>query len=103
MMVHILDGQEHECQLTRDIVDLIDREVDLTTRGVKAANLEGLRRRISTLFLQYIKTPAFNPGIAKLLKVSRDEIVLSTLLDIITYKYLHIIYGPPRFPRIPHS
>ncbi|XP_018560559.1 LOW QUALITY PROTEIN: IQ and ubiquitin-like domain-containing protein [Lates calcarifer] len=64
--------KEHECQLTRDIVDLIDREVDLMTRGVKAARLEGLRRRICTLFLQYIKTPAFNPEVAKLLKVPQN-------------------------------
>lgn len=49
---------------------MIDREVDLMTRGVKAASLEGLRKRISTLFLQYIKTPAFNPEVAKLLRVS---------------------------------
>ncbi|GLD61737.1 IQ and ubiquitin-like domain-containing protein [Lates japonicus] len=64
--------KEHECQLTRDIVDLIDREVDLMTRGVKAVRLEGLRRRICTLFLQYIKTPAFNPEVAKLLKVPQN-------------------------------
>ncbi|XP_059190427.1 IQ and ubiquitin-like domain-containing protein [Centropristis striata] len=64
--------KEHECQLTRDIVDLVDREVDLMTRGVKAANLEGLRKRISTLFLQYIKTPVFNPEVAKLLKVPQN-------------------------------
>ncbi|KAM7397307.1 hypothetical protein PAMP_020291 [Pampus punctatissimus] len=59
----------HECQLTRDVVDLIDREVDLMTRGVDTFRLQYLRKRISTLFLQYIKTPAFNPGVAKLLKV----------------------------------
>ncbi|XP_069018751.1 IQ motif and ubiquitin-like domain-containing protein [Embiotoca jacksoni] len=64
--------REHECQLTRDIVDLIDREVDLMTRGVKRASLEGLRKRISTLFLQYIKTPAFNPEVAKHLKVPQN-------------------------------
>ncbi|KAF3855309.1 hypothetical protein F7725_023364 [Dissostichus mawsoni] len=52
---------EHECQLTRDIVDLSDREADLMTRQVKVASLQGLRKRISTLFLQFIKTPAFNP------------------------------------------
>ncbi|XP_076588894.1 IQ motif and ubiquitin-like domain-containing protein isoform X1 [Chaetodon auriga] len=65
-------AKEHACQLTRDIVDLIDREVDLMTRGVKAASLEGLRKRISTLFLQYIKTPAFNPEVARLLKVPQN-------------------------------
>ncbi|XP_028440128.1 IQ and ubiquitin-like domain-containing protein isoform X1 [Perca flavescens] len=64
--------KEHKCQLTQDMVDLIDREVDLVTRGVKAASLEGLRKRISTLFLQYIKTPAFNPEVAKLLKVPQN-------------------------------
>ncbi|XP_070763055.1 IQ motif and ubiquitin-like domain-containing protein [Enoplosus armatus] len=64
--------KEHECQLTRDIVDLIDREVDLMTRGVKAANLEGLRKRISTLFFQYIKTPVFNPEVAKHLKIPQN-------------------------------
>lgn len=39
------------------------------SRGVKEASLEGLRKRISTLFLQYIKTPGFNPAVAKLMKV----------------------------------
>lgn len=38
-------------------------------RGVREGNLDGLRKRISTLFLQYIKTPTFNPEAAKLLKV----------------------------------
>ncbi|KAK5927419.1 hypothetical protein CgunFtcFv8_012580 [Champsocephalus gunnari] len=64
--------KEHECQLTRDIVDLIDREADLMTRQVKVASLQGLRTRISTLFLQFIKTPAFNPEVAKHLKVPQD-------------------------------
>lgn len=64
--------QEHKCQLSRDIVDLIDREVDLMARRVKPANLEGLRERISTLFLQFIKTPAFNPEVARLLPVSTE-------------------------------
>uniref|UniRef100_A0A3B4AFG1 Ubiquitin-like domain-containing protein n=1 Tax=Periophthalmus magnuspinnatus TaxID=409849 RepID=A0A3B4AFG1_9GOBI len=64
--------KEHNCQLTRDLVDLVDREVDLMTRCVKASSLEGLRQRINTLLLQYIKTPAFNPQVAKLLKVSQD-------------------------------
>ncbi len=50
-------------------MELIDREADLLMRGVNEANLEGLRKRISTLFLQYCKTPVFNPEIARLLKV----------------------------------
>ncbi|XP_066525316.1 IQ motif and ubiquitin-like domain-containing protein isoform X2 [Hoplias malabaricus] len=64
--------KEHECKLTQQIVQLIDREADLLMRGVKDSNLEGLRKRISTLFLQYIKTPAFNPQAAKMLRVPQD-------------------------------
>ncbi|XP_026308515.1 IQ and ubiquitin-like domain-containing protein, partial [Piliocolobus tephrosceles] len=60
--------KEHECKLTQEILELIDREVDLMMRGVKHHNLEGLRKRIATLFFHYIKTPLFNPEVAKYLK-----------------------------------
>ncbi|XP_045420875.1 IQ and ubiquitin-like domain-containing protein isoform X2 [Lemur catta] len=66
--------KEHECKLTHDILELIDREVDLMMRGVKHHNLEGLRKRIATLFLHYIKTPLFNPEVAKHLKVPQDPL-----------------------------
>lgn len=39
-------------------------------RGTKEENLNGLRQRIATLFLQYIKTPTFNPGVVRYLKVN---------------------------------
>ncbi|XP_061175886.1 IQ and ubiquitin-like domain-containing protein [Saccostrea echinata] len=68
--------KEHDCKLTQEIIELIDREADLLMRGVREGNLEGLRKRISTLFLQYIKTPTFNPEAAKLLKVPQDPSVL---------------------------
>ena len=67
-----LTVKEHDCKLTKDIVELIDREADLLMRGTKEGNLEGLRQRISSLFLQYIKTPLFNPEAANLLKVPED-------------------------------
>ncbi|XP_062465680.1 IQ and ubiquitin-like domain-containing protein isoform X3 [Pezoporus occidentalis] len=60
--------KEHECKLTQEIMELIDREIDLMSREVKECNLEGLRRRICTLFLQFIKIPKFNPEVAKILK-----------------------------------
>ncbi|XP_032624709.1 IQ motif and ubiquitin-like domain-containing protein isoform X2 [Chelonoidis abingdonii] len=68
--------KEHECKLTHEIVELIDREADLMMRGVKECNLEGLRKRICTLFLQYIKTPIFNPEVARVLKVPPDPLKL---------------------------
>ena len=64
--------KEHDCKLTQDIISLIDREADLLMRGIKDENLQGLRKRISSLFLQYIKTPQFNPAIARHLKVKRE-------------------------------
>nr|XP_027782099.1 IQ and ubiquitin-like domain-containing protein [Marmota flaviventris] len=66
--------KEHECKLTQEILELIDREVDLMMRGVKPYNLEGLRKRIATLFFQYIKTPLFNPEVARYLKVPQDPL-----------------------------
>nr|XP_009685640.1 PREDICTED: IQ and ubiquitin-like domain-containing protein isoform X1 [Struthio camelus australis] len=68
--------KEHACKLTQEIVELIDREVDLMLRDVKECNLEGLRKRICTLFLQYIKTPSFNPEVARILKVPPDPLKL---------------------------
>ncbi|KAF6086048.1 IQ motif and ubiquitin domain containing [Phyllostomus discolor] len=43
-------------------------------RGVKQENLEGLRKRIATLFFHYIKTPLFNPEISRHLKVPQDPL-----------------------------
>ncbi|XP_023384715.1 IQ and ubiquitin-like domain-containing protein [Pteropus vampyrus] len=66
--------KEHECKLTQEILELIDREVDLMMRGVKHYNLEGLRKRIATLFFHYIKTPLFNPEAARHLKLRLTSI-----------------------------
>ncbi|XP_047417415.1 IQ and ubiquitin-like domain-containing protein [Sciurus carolinensis] len=66
--------KEHECKLTQEILELIDREVDLMMRGVKPHNLEGLRKRIATLFFHYIKIPLFNPEVARYLKVPQDPL-----------------------------
>ncbi|XP_034035641.1 IQ and ubiquitin-like domain-containing protein [Thalassophryne amazonica] len=68
--------KEHHCPLTRDIVELIERETNLVSRGIQASKLEGLRKRISTLFLQYIKMPAFNPMVSKVLTVPQDPVQL---------------------------
>ncbi|KAI8895709.1 hypothetical protein BC833DRAFT_529111 [Globomyces pollinis-pini] len=67
--------KEFDCNLTRDIVDLIDREGDLISRGRGEKSLEGLRKRICNLFLQFIQTPEFNPEVTshtKLLNIT-DE------------------------------
>ena len=68
--------KEHDCKLTKDIISLIDREADLLMRGIREENLQGLRKRIVTLFLQYIKTPQFNPAAARVLKVEKIFVYL---------------------------
>ncbi|NXH12669.1 IQUB protein, partial [Bucco capensis] len=76
---------EHKCKLTWEIVELIDREIDLRSREVKESNLEGLKKRICTLFLRFIKTPQFNPEVAKILKVPPDPLKL--------YKNVHLCHS----------
>ena len=37
--------KEHDCKLTQEIIELIDREADLLMRGVKESNLEGKKKK----------------------------------------------------------
>eukprot|EP00761_Pharyngomonas_kirbyi_P012949 gb/GECH01012976.1/.p1 GENE.gb/GECH01012976.1/~~gb/GECH01012976.1/.p1 ORF type:complete len:661 (+),score=191.77 gb/GECH01012976.1/:1-1983(+) len=53
--------KEFDCELTRDIIELIDREGDLLHRGRRQTRLLGLRQRLNNLFLEFIQTPEFNP------------------------------------------
>merc|ERR1711865_1175584 len=64
--------KEFDCRLTRDLVDLIDREADMINRGRPETSLEGLRRRVANLFLQFIETPEFNPEAMRFQKVARQ-------------------------------
>ena len=34
--------KEHDCQLTRELVELVDREADLLVRGMNEASLQGV-------------------------------------------------------------
>lgn len=64
--------KEFDCNLTREIVDLIDREADTLNRGRPEKAFIGLRRRLANLFLQFIETPEFNPEATRLQKVPRE-------------------------------
>jgi len=67
--------KEFDCNLTRDIVELIDREADMLNRGRSEASLQGLRTRVANLFLQFIETPEFNPEAGRFQKVPQELIV----------------------------
>jgi hypothetical protein len=61
--------KEFDCELTREIVELMDREADLLNRGRPSKALESLRRRIANRFLEFIETPEFNPEALRHTKV----------------------------------
>jgi hypothetical protein len=56
---------EFESELTRDIAELVDREVDLLGRGRSVRSLTGLRQRIASLFLRFLQTAQANPEAAR--------------------------------------
>merc|ERR1711977_194161 len=64
--------KEFDCNLTRELVDLIDREADMLNRGRPEKSFVGLRRRVANLFLQFIETPEFNPEAMRFQKVPRE-------------------------------
>jgi hypothetical protein len=68
---------EFDCPLTRDIVQLIDREADMLNRGRSEKSLSGLRRRLTNLFLHFLMTPEFNPESSRFQKVP-PEFTLKT-------------------------
>jgi hypothetical protein len=59
--------------LARELGELIDREADLLHRGRKDASLSGLRKRIQTLFAQFIEDPEYNPGLKDFVQTARGR------------------------------
>lgn len=64
--------KEFDCNLTRELVDLIDREADTLNRGRPEKSFVGLRKRLANLFLQFVETPEFNPEAHRFQKVPRE-------------------------------
>ena len=44
----------------------------MLNRGRSEASLEGLRKRLANLFLQFVHTPEFNPESARFQKVPQE-------------------------------
>jgi len=66
---------EFDCPLTREVVELCDREADLLDRGRSESSIDGLRSRIASLFLQFIETPSFNPESRRFMKIPTGKSV----------------------------
>jgi hypothetical protein len=83
----------------KEIMDLVDREADLLNRGRYVfplilpshpsltpidrshKSMESLRKRISTLFLQFIENPIFNPRAAEFINVPAHASAPQTLSE----------------------
>ena len=106
--------KEYDTKLTRDIMELLDREEDLIKRGVRPENLDGvfvcpflwlfyfsqyfasslppspikgLRKRTLNLFLLFCETPQYNPQAARVVKVC----MLVLYIYIYIFIYMHTI------------
>ena len=62
--------KEFDCELSREIVELIKREEDLLRRQRSEQSLEGCRKRLQSLFLHFVNTPTFNPEAANFQRVA---------------------------------
>ena len=54
-----------------ELLELVIREEDLVNRNVRASNLNNLRQRIVSKFLQLIRSPDHNPEIIRFEKVRK--------------------------------
>uniref|UniRef100_A0A7I4C204 IQ motif and ubiquitin-like domain-containing protein n=1 Tax=Physcomitrium patens TaxID=3218 RepID=A0A7I4C204_PHYPA len=54
-------GQVFDTVLTREILNLIQREADLMYRGRSAKSISGLRKRILHRFWAFVEDPLYNP------------------------------------------
>jgi hypothetical protein len=62
-------GEMDQCPLGDELLELVIREEDLINRNVRASNLNNLRKRIVSKFMQLIRSPDHNPEIIRYEKV----------------------------------
>merc|ERR1712010_135168 len=67
------DVAEVHTPFTTRSKELMDLYNGLLSRGRSGKSLEGLRKRIATLFLQFIETPSFNPEATRFQRVETNE------------------------------
>lgn len=65
--------QAYECELTKELINLAQREINLLERGIKDKALRGLHLRILSLFWNYVSHPLFNPQTAQLTNIYSDS------------------------------
>lgn len=64
--------QVFDTPLTREILNLIQREADLMYRGRSAKSISGLRLRILHRFFTFVEDPQYNPEAQTFANVPTD-------------------------------
>ena len=74
-----------DCKLTKEIIQLCEREAELLMRGINPSLLNGLRARILQLYYQFCREPKFNPEAARHLKgrVRQFQLLILVLVDFL--------------------
>ncbi|KAG0569539.1 hypothetical protein KC19_6G098100 [Ceratodon purpureus] len=64
--------QVFDTALTRELLNLIQREADLMYRGRSAKSISGLRQRILHRFYRFVEDPQYNPEAQQFANVATD-------------------------------
>ncbi|XP_014255030.1 IQ and ubiquitin-like domain-containing protein [Cimex lectularius] len=70
IMLSKLEGLD----VTKDIIELLDRETDLLLLDIPNNKLVGLRKRVESLFFNMIKSPEFNTQVLNLTKSNESRL-----------------------------
>ena len=95
-----------DCKLTKEIVQLCEREAELLMRGINPSLLNGLRARILQLYYQFCREPKFNPEAARHLKVPQDPELLRNRLIKVCFNFCvlyenYLFSSTPPLPTCP--
>lgn len=61
----LFESQYMNYEYARDIISLINREIEMINSGFKFNDLKGLQKRIEQLYLDFLHQPEFNPAAKK--------------------------------------
>lgn len=70
---------DHNCQLSNELVSLIDRACELMVRGLTNKQLDVLMKRIQGLLLKHIKTPECSFGVTNRLLRVKEKLMQNDL------------------------
>ncbi|XP_022905834.1 IQ motif and ubiquitin-like domain-containing protein [Onthophagus taurus] len=74
-----LSLDNHTCEISAELIDLIDRECTLTVRGLNEHHLEILQKRIESLFVKHIQQPECSNGVTNRMNRVREKLMEGNL------------------------